>query len=84
MKKYLLVNEYEYIHPDKKEEFKHKEYTVVNAKSPKEAVLIQEDRVKTDKRYERLNKLGVLNKRTVDIREMIGNDTVGDNLIYDD
>lgn len=84
MKKYLLVNEYEYRYRDRDdEEFRHKQYVIVEAKDPKEAALVQDNRFKIDKRYDRLTDIRVLKKNVVDIREMVGDETVGDNLVYD-
>jgi len=83
MKKYLLVNEYEYRYRDRDdEEFRHKQYVIVEAKDPKEAALVQDNRFKIDKRYDRLTEIRVLKKNVVDIREMVGDETVGDNLVY--
>lgn len=83
MKKYLLVNEYEYRYRDRdNEEFRHKQYLIVNAKNPKEAVSKQDGLFKVDKRYDRLADIIVLKRDVVDIREMVGDETVGDNLIY--
>ena len=84
MKKYLLVSEYEYRYRDRDDkEFRHKRYVIVNATSPKEAVLVQNEQFKTDKRYDRLTYMRVLEKNVIDIREMVNNETIGDNLIYD-
>jgi len=83
MKKYLLVNEYEYRYRDRDdEEFRHKQYVIVEAKDPKEAALVQDNRFKIDKRYDRLTEIRVLKKNVVDIREIVGDETVGDNLVY--
>jgi len=83
MKKYLLMNEYEYRYGDRDdEEFRHKQYVIVEAKDPKEAALVQDNRFKIDKRYDRLTEIRVLKKNVVDIREMVGDETVGDNLVY--
>ncbi|AFU63119.1 hypothetical protein 8014-B2_0052 [Lactobacillus phage ATCC 8014-B2] len=82
MKKYLLVDEYE----DTDEVVVYTKYSVVEAKTPKEAIIQESynDLFGADKRkYDGLADSGKLQKSTVDVREMSGNETIGDNLIYD-
>ncbi len=82
MKKYLLVNEYEGID----DSLVHTQYIVTEAETPTEAVLsdLKDDLFGTNKgAYDKLVDSGLLKKSTVDIREMCGDETVGDNLIYD-
>lgn len=82
MKKYLLVNEYE----DMNDSLVHTQYIVTEAETPTEAVLsdLKDDLFGTSEdAYDNLVDSGQLKKSTVDIREMQGDDSVGDNLIYD-
>lgn len=81
MKKYLLVNEYE----DMNDSLVHTQYIVTEAETPTEAVLsdLKDDLFGTSEDvYDNLVDSGRLKKSTVDIREMQGNETIGDNLIY--
>jgi len=82
MKKYLLVNEYE----DMNDYLVHTQYVVTEAETPTEAIVsnLKDDLFGTNKDgYDSLVDSGLLKKSTVDIREMQGDDSVGDNLIYD-
>lgn len=82
MKKYLLVNEYE----DMNDSVVHKQYAVTEAETSTEAVLsyLKNDLFGTNKSiYDNLVDSGLLRKSTVDIREMAGDETIGDNLVYD-
>lgn len=82
MKKYLLVNEYE----DMNDSLVHIQYIITEAETPTEAVLsdLKDDLFGTSEdAYDNLVDSGLLKKSTVDIREMRGDETIGDNLIYD-
>lgn len=82
MKKYLLVNEY----GDTNDSLVHTRYAVIKAETPTEAVLsdLKDDLFGTSEDvYDKLVDSGLLKKSTVDIREMRGDKTIGDNLIYD-
>lgn len=82
MKKYLLVNEYE----DIDDSLVHKQYIVTEAETPTEAILsdLKDGLFGTAKNeYDELVDFGYLKKSTVDIREIQGSKTIGDNLIYD-
>ena len=82
MKKYLLVNEYE----DIDDSLVHKQYIVTEAETPTEAILsdLKDDLFGTaENEYDELVDFGYLKKSTVDIREIQGSKTIGDNLIYD-
>lgn len=81
MKKYLLVNEYE----DIDDSLVHKQYIVTEAETPTEAILsdLKDGLFGTaENEYDELVDSGYLKKSTVDIREMQGSKTIGDNLIY--
>lgn len=82
MKKYLLVNEYE----DIDDSLVHKQYIVTEAETPTEAILsdLKDGLFGTaENEYDELVDFGYLKKSTVDIREIQGSKTIGDNLIYD-
>lgn len=82
MKKYLLVNEYE----DMNDSLVHTQYLVTEAETPTEAILsdLKDDLFGTSKGvYDNLVDSGLLKKSTVEIMEMQGDKTIGDNLIYD-
>jgi len=82
MKKYLLLNEYE----DIDDSLVHKQYIVTEAETPTEAILsdLKDGLFGTaENEYDELVDFGYLKKSTVDIREIQGSKTIGDNLIYD-
>ncbi|UPI30838.1 hypothetical protein DEDGFLLK_00090 [Lactiplantibacillus phage Gut-P1] len=88
MKRYLLVNEYELVneYDGVDDSVVHKQYVVTEAENPTEAVLsdLRDDLFETNKGvYDNFVDSGLLKKSTVDIREMRGDETIGDNLIYD-